>query len=202
MKKRFILALVTLSVFFHGCVVLTVHPLYTSDTNVQNSQLEGKWQDVEGDSIFWEFSAEKDHYYLVQDDGKKGKFDVHLVELDGKYYLDFYPEDLYKALEQDYDEETHCTEGINDFLAWHAVPMHIFAKVEIEENEVRMWFFDPEFIEDLLEQRKIKIKHEKLEEGFLITASSEELQKFVIKYSHVEDAFLDGEPLVIQKIQF
>jgi hypothetical protein len=200
MKKRIILALVAAYALIQGCVVLTVHPLYTADTIVQNALINGNWESVDDDSVFWYFEAEKKRYSLVQDDGKKAKFDVHLVELDGIHYMDFYPEDLYKELEQGDDDKTGCTKGINEFLAWHAVPMHIFAKVEIEENEIRMWFFDPEFIEDLLEQRKIKIKHEKLEDGFLITASSEELQKFVIKYSHVEDAYLDTEPLAIQRI--
>ena len=60
----------------------------------------------------------------------------------------------------------------------HLFPVHTFAKVNIEQN-------------------KIKISHEKSGQNIILTASTGELQKFVVKYGSDEDAFFD--PIILNR---
>ena len=57
------------------------------------------------------------------------------------------------------------------------------------DNEVSIKWLDQDKIEALLKENKIKIKHEKVGFGetILLTASSEELVKFIEKYMSSED---------------
>jgi len=44
-------------------------------------------------------------------------------------------------------------------------------------------------LEKAIAKRKVKIRHQRLEDGIVLTASTEELQKFVLKYA--DEAFSD-----------
>ncbi len=183
--KRVILSICVLGMLALSSCIPTVHPLHSSDTTVENPLLEGHFLDE--DSAQWQFRKEWDHYYLqMNDDGKEAFFFVHLVQLGEYFYLDFFP-DKVDALE------------INEFLLWHLLPVHLFTRVEIREDRIELYFFDPEWLEELLDERKIRIKHEKVTGNYLITASTEELQKFVSKYGHLEEAYVESEPVVLHR---
>jgi len=74
--------------------------------------------------------------------------------------------------------------------------MNTFAKVIIEDDQIGLSMFNGDFLEKLLKQNRIRIKHEKVEDSYVLTASSKELQKFVLKYAEDEDAFPEPEMLV------
>ncbi len=59
-------------------------------------------------------------------------------------------------------------------------------------------FFDPSYLEELIDEDRIKISHIRHDNGILLTAGTRELQKFVIKYGDEEDAIL--EPDVFKRI--
>ncbi len=184
MKRVILIVSIIVMLIVSGCIP-SVHPLYSSDTLAENPLLEGTFMDEE--MVRWEFRKEFDHYYLyMNEDGKEAFFFVHLVQLGDYFYLDFYP-DKVDALE------------INEFLLWHLLPVHLFARIEIHADNLELYFFDPEWLEDLLDERKIRIKHEKVTGNYLITASTEELQKFVTKYGHLEEAYVESEPIVLNR---
>ena len=62
------------------------------------------------------------------------------------------------------------------------VPVHIFGKIEITDDNLIFYWFDPDYFADLIEQNKVKISHIDNDGEILITASTDELQKFVKKY--------------------
>jgi hypothetical protein len=179
--KFFIGAMVLL---LSGCIP-SVHPLYSDDVLRENTHLIGAWSEEEDDR--WSFEEDGDGYYLTHYDGKNyGYFEVYLVQLGNNYYFDFYPDHLDKSFT--INQET----VINDMLGWHLLPVHTFAKVNIEKDKLVIWMFDPDWLDDLLDKRMIRIKHEThQEDGHLITASTQELQKFVIKYGDLDEAFVD-----------
>ena len=82
-----------LSLILGGCIPLTLslHPLYTDDTVVYDEKLIGKW--MGGDEI-WQFSkaGEKEYELRVLMSEKEGRFEAHLLELEGNMYLDLYPD--------------------------------------------------------------------------------------------------------------
>ncbi len=82
-------------------------------------------------------------------------------------------------------------------LGFHLFPVHTFAKVNIKQNNNIIEQFDINFLEELIEQNKIKISHEKSGQNIILTASTGELQKFVVKYASDEDAFFD--PIILNR---
>lgn len=191
----------------NGCIP-SLQPIYTADKLVMLNGLPGNWQeDKAKDSQDgntkkqgnWSFRQGKGKNYLLvheDQDGRKAAFDVHVVKLGSHFFMDFFPGDM--------PEETTASSGsivtkqweINDFLSYHLLPVHTFAKVEMSGKVLKISMFDPQFLEKLLERQQIRIKHEKTENGYLLTASSSDLQKFAEKYATEKEAFLD-DPIVL-----
>jgi hypothetical protein len=107
-----------------------------------------------------------------------GKF----VQLDEDYYLDLYPFDVFDV----------------DFRSSHLLPVHTFSKIDLEEDSISINLFRDSWIEDQIRDNRVRIKHEKLEEGILITASTEELQQFIKKYGNVTEAYRD--PITLNRV--
>jgi len=188
-KHAFIVAGLFL-LFLSGCIP-SIHPLYTEEDIVFKPELLGSWN--EGDAK-WVFEQRGENAYLLKYYEKENffietstysDFDVTLVKLGDEYYLDFYP-------------------GENDQLDFSSLlistllPVHIFAKVDFVDEGVEISFFDLDWLEELLNENRIRIAHEKTSEYFVLTASTEELQKFVTKYSDVKDAYND--PSLLERI--
>lgn len=174
--------------FLSGCIP-SIHKLYHEKDLLFKSELLGNWEDDNSDWIF-EANAEQNGYMLTYiedrtifaDSGTRSEFDVHLVKLGGSYFIDLYPGD-----------NDHLELGF--LLTVTLFPVHIFAKVEFLDQKVLIRFFDPGWLEDLLEEGRIQIAHEDIEDGFVLSASTDELQKFVTKYANTDEAFLDAEVL-------
>jgi hypothetical protein len=202
--KMFLISAVILLSLISGCTVLSFYPLYTDDVLIRNDKIIGKWETIEGgfgssDTLVWEIifndkkwikkhnnpfdrgSREEPNkfayslfLYNAANPERKTEFQMHIVELDGKSYIDFFPEQW---------------DADNTILGFHLMGVHTFAKVNIENDSIVINWFDSEWFANKLENNKIHIKHEKNSANILLTAKPKELQKFVSKYSADEDAF-------------
>ncbi|MCB0520294.1 MAG: hypothetical protein H6577_08750 [Lewinellaceae bacterium] len=205
MKKY--LVLFALAVFFilQGCIP-SLHPIYTTDKLVEVKELPGLWtesgngqvtyKNSEGKPESWNFNDQGDKSYELihtDDQGRKAVFEVHVIKLDRYYFMDFYPTESAEEGEPVIAD----VYKMNDMEQMHLLPVHTFAKLEISPTELKISMFDPDFLKKLLENQQIRIKHEKTESGFVLTASPEELQKFVAKYADVKEAFLP-DPTVLK----
>lgn len=185
MKPKKVLNVIgVLVLFFTGCIP-SIHGLYTEDDLDFKEILLGSW--VDNDENTWEFSTTTNRNYILKytegkmmsDDMVNGYFISHLVKLGEHYFLDLYPDDN-NQLE------------MPSLLINTLLPVHIFARVEFYDDEVVVRFFNPDRLKELLEEGSIRIKHEETDELFVLTASTEELQRFVVKYANDEDAFVDS----------
>lgn len=159
--------------------IISIHPLYTDDVITYNPTLEGNWiqGDPEGQNdeyLVWEFTKAKKGYKLIRYN-KIDTFQYHavLVQLGEHYFMDFYRE-----------VPDGCQDDIANFL-----PTHNFLKVKIEGNMFRLEYFDDDYLKRLFKERKIRIKHEKVNGDIVLTANSKELQQFMIKYADDKRAF-------------
>ena len=148
--------------------------------NKQNSPL-GKKSHQETNRYTYSLSL---HYHSSPEE--KAEFQLHLVKLGGKTYVDFYP------VEWDID---------NPILSFHLMGVHTFAKAEINEDFININWFDAEWFEQKMEENRIRIKHEKNKNNILLTAKPKDLQKFVIKYSDNEKAFDEGNKVELKPIR-
>ncbi len=179
-RRIFLIALI--AAFLQSCIP-SIHPLYTDDTLVFRQDLVGLFSDVnetwseEGSE--WVFKQSKDGkgYDLTVKDGEATKqFDVHMVKLGQHYFLDFFSS----------SKETH--ESAIFALAPN-FPAHTFAKIIFTDKGFELRQFNPDWLEKLFKEKKIRLKHEVNSEGTVIlTAPSRDLQKFVAKYADNEEA--------------
>lgn len=197
--KNIVLTLITI-LFLSSCVVKSLNPFFTKKSISFDERFIGKWEDknkgvwtvipfakiiTEENSIekmkedeLQLYNTYKNSYYI----GRKYKEKETLYmatpfKINGQTFLDFYP--------------IKHQEGIDNLLESHIVYSHSLVKYDVTDNgKIEVRWLDEDKIEDLFKKKKIKIKHKKigiLEDKYLLTASSEELEKFIKKYINSDD---------------
>ena len=207
MKKH----LVFVFILFNACVP-SIHPLYHVEDLVSEDRILGKWGQKEDPGEAWDvreaWTFEKlpgkknflgteskesvyPGYLLTIDEGNApAKFEARILQLDGQLFMDMYPWNEYNY--------NQIEEIENDWLKMHLYPVHTFARIRFEGESLIIEPFNPDFITDLLERNKIRISHEEVDGSFILTAGTDELQKFVIKFGREQEAYID--PGVFSKL--
>jgi hypothetical protein len=202
--KSFSLVLI-LALLLSSCVVKSLHAFYTPDIVYFEQKFIGNWLDSEKanwtilpfkDVILNESHKEnasqldKDDLKLYNNykngyvvyfekDSTKSTFLAIPFKINNQLFLDFTP------IEDHESEQTH-----NDLYKMHLVNTHSLAKLDINSKDsASIKWLDEDKLKALLDGDKIKIKHEKVgfDETVLLTASSDELVKFIEKYMNSED---------------
>jgi hypothetical protein len=198
MKSLSIAMMALIALLFQGCIVKSIHPFFAEKDVVFKSELLSTWVDQDGGK--WEIKPfkEKPNSYkmLFRKDGKEAVFLAHLFQLEEELYLDFLP-------------LSSSEEGI-DLFNLHLLPSHSVAKVSmINSGEVMIKWFNEEWLSTLFKHNRIKIAHEVIldeapkdedDKTYVLTASTEELQKFLVKYGNEDSAF-DGDNTVWLKLK-
>jgi hypothetical protein len=200
MNYRIVIIIGVLALLAGSCIP-SLFPLYTEKDLIEDDRVVGTWDGGENgiwiieklehhpDASFLEpdwTEADEDsdtrniHYRLTVREFHEGdtlevRFIMHLLVLDGKMYANYFPDEY----------ELH-----HDFLSWHMIEANNFSRIELGTDFMSLRFFDPSYLEQLIDQNRIKISHVRHDSGILITARTRELQKFVIKYSDEEDCLL------------
>lgn len=197
MKKTIIVAIVILVATLQGCIVKSVHPFFKESDVVYKKQLEGDWTD--GDKNHWRIHQNpyKPNSYELHfaKNGREVSLLGHLFMIDGEMYLDMMPV-------SDNSEEALIFD-------LHLVPTHSIARVAtLNEKEVIIKWFNEEWLREMFASNRIKISHEIIldenpkskEDGmYLLTASTDELQKFVAKYGDDDAAYDDDLKLQLTR---
>lgn len=168
--KKIILLFTFAALLITSCIP-SVHPLITEDIEIQFDEVVGLY---EVDDEFWKFekSPDKDRSVYVMKTGETrddmfSRYYVHFGKLNNMIFADFYP-----------IEPPDSEMGAPDFIA-----MHTFAKVELQDEKLSLRYSDMDELKKLFREGKVRLKHEKMENGdILITASSKQLQKFIAQH--------------------
>lgn len=166
-----------------GCIP-SLHSLYTEQDLIFDASLVGEWADRDGKET-WTFTkiGEKAYTLLYVDEkGKKGEFDVRLLRVGDRRFLDLYP------AEPDLQQ--------NDFYKSYLLRVHTFMRVEQQDDVLQMAYIKPDWIKTCLEEHPDAIKHEKVYGGVLLTAQPKELQAFLTKHDKTADAWDQCSPLI------
>lgn len=201
MKSKSVILSSLLIVFLSGCMVFSFYPLYTEEDLFPNDLLVGEW--VDADSITWQFDfnyfgkpvlENRDSTAFIlrmkekdSQEFSKQEFLVRVIELGGHYFLDFYVEEYLK--------ENDLT-----FFDLHLMPVHTFAKLELDGDDAKISWFSGVWLEELIEQNRTHIRHENNGTHILLTAKPQELQEFVLRYVNAPDAFDDGLSASLHRI--
>ena len=195
MKKHIlIVAVIMLVTTLSGCLS-TLHPLFTEKDLVYDTRLLGSWRVGDGnDTAFIERGtaasfaqlseplrrlANKAYVVTFRDDKETVKYYAFLTRLGKELYLDYFPfEDAHQL---QYDA----------FYKQHLVKMHTFYRIRFnDDRSFEVSQFDEGFLEQLIKNKQIRIRHEIRFDGtYVITAPTEELQQYVLKYNDVPEAY-------------
>ena len=197
MKKTGLTATLFLAAILLGGCLSTIHPIFTDKDLVLETRLLGNWEKGKDNSRVTyrhptaaelkTFSpglqAQAAKIYVLEEINAKGgiqTFNYAFIVKLGKYnYVDIYP------------GETTAEQSANDFFAAHYTPMHSIYRIQSKDrNSFSMQQLDGGYLEKLIRNKQIRIKHEVMEDGgFVITAPTGELQQYLIKYGDVPEAY-------------
>jgi len=169
-----------LAALLGGCVpVMSLHPLFTEETLVFDEKLLGTWVDDSNETT-WQFGnsnkSDKAYEFIFTDNDGKGSFVALLVKLQKNLFLDIYPDKL------------PCDEKDPNKVEWmyntlFFMPVHTFIKINGIEPELKLQLTDDDELKKLLKENPNAVEHTSTEDKFVLTASTEELQAFVVKYA-------------------
>lgn len=171
-----------------GCITLSVYPYYTSKDVIFDSALLGDWIEEGETNAYgqvWTFEKINERAYrftVSGTDKEKFEFDAHLFKLKGHTFLD--------CLRRDREPD--------DFT----VPGHFLLRVDRLQPMLEVHALDYEWLDELIEKNPKAIRHALIpkagangneSEDLVLTASTAELQKFILKHVQDEDAWVDLE---------
>jgi len=219
MKKIFVYTAISGLLLMSSCLVSSLHPFFKPKDKIYEPAMVGAW--IDSDSCIWTIEADitkeliwgekktdsntqvtytessigKDimdsTYNIVyyEDEHAKAELIGTLFQLNGVSYVDFVPD----------PDAKHSS---SEVTGWHHIPVHTLARVKISEDSILLYWFGDEWLNELFEQNRIRIKHETVEsldyDRHVLTASTDELQKFIKKYANNPKTGIDVERIFAQ----
>jgi ABC-type uncharacterized transport system ATPase subunit len=179
-----------------GCLT-TLHPIFTGKDLITDQRLIGNWEKAKDKTIVIyrqpnanelnnlspALQSEAGKIYMLDEKDEQGNIRstnyAFMIKLGKYYYMDYYP-----ASEKE-------RQLADNFFAAHYIPMHSIYRIEFKNNNsFNVQRLDGGYLEKLIKNKQIRIRHEVMEDGgILITAPTEELQQYLIKYSDVPEAY-------------
>lgn len=210
MKNRFI-ALGIMLLILMGCMVTSLHPLYTPDDIVTIDGLTGEFFSPE-DQCIWNFkpafladsllaTEQKDslqvrdipgkatpkHYYKVDYQENEStppcQLIIHFTQIGDQLFADIFPDDR--------------PQEDNSLYLLHLIPTHSFARVTLTDTTIKFHWFDDGWLEKKIKSKSIIIPHESIDNKMLLTAETQTLRAFVSKYGKLEDAY--GMEIILER---
>lgn len=199
MKKVSILLAITFLVIFLSSCLKTLHPIFTLKDIVYEPKLLGTWktedQGTNGLAIITNLSTDhsielpekisaiKQKGYLIsyqdEEGNPKEQYIAFLARIGSHLYFDYFPAEK---------KESNIADV---FFISHFVKMHTSYRVDISKTgSFELSQLDESYVTKLIDEKKIRIKHEKdADDNTVITASTEELQQYLLKYGNEPSAY-------------
>ena len=191
--------------------ITSLQPLVTKNTAVIDSRLTGTWnsdgQDYTIQKAF-ESNFYKEHKkdltgpsfkrdsilfsksYVIHYIKNKIEYDLYgsMIQLNGEYFMNFTNADLK-------EDDSSSTIGEMEVCPTCLLESYTIARIRFSNsNTMKLDFIDGDFLYKQINAGRMKLKHEtdELYDTFLITASTNELQQFILKYGK-DDRFFNKE---------
>lgn len=181
-------------------MIIEVEPLVTSKIarELKKGMTKENGDILKGESKTDSLLYLKSYAFNFEKKGISHHMLSNFIRLNGELFIDIKPIVAYENDTPAFSDKS--TEIMNPGLK----ETHSFAKVIFQSNkQLQLKFLSPGFIEEQLKQQRIAIKHEKDEMtgNYLITASSSDLQQFLIKYGKDERLYSKENNIILGKIK-
>jgi hypothetical protein len=209
MKVLKTILFLALFLVIQSCIVKSIQPFYTSEAISFEPSLLGKFTDNKKGN--WEILSFKQAFEKDSPDPKKYSKD----DLDAlKKYKDAYvinqtkndkeatflvvPFKVENHIFLDFTPIAYDDSDSNPLALQHLLKTHSVAKLnKHKDGVIELQWLDEKPIEELLKKEQLKLKHERVgvDETLVLTASSEELHQFLVKFvkSNLENKWNDSE---------
>jgi hypothetical protein len=188
--KLKVIAFYLLAVALGGCAppVQSVYPLFSKNELIFDSNLVGLWKATDS-NMTAQFSQIEDQnackinaYKLIivgtENDGNQGNFLAGLGELQGNLFLEIYPDTSHT-----YDNQE------SGFHKQHLLGMYSFMRIEQIDPNLKIALMDYDKVSKIIKADPNVLRHEFANDKLILTASTEDLQEFVVEYGiNVDDA--------------
>ena len=171
-----------------GCAPNTIHPIYTDQDLIFDPALLGMWVDPDSPDESLQFTAAgSKSYRLVNSDsnGVRGSFHAHLAAVAGHTFINVYPEEPDTAA--------------NEYYRSRLILTHAFLLVDSIAPALQIRAMESDWLREYLAQHPDAIGHVEVDGVILITAPTEDLQRFVLQHIATEGAFSDPTRLIRQE---
>jgi hypothetical protein len=186
MKKSLLVLSAAAAAFLTGCIVTSVSPYYTDKDLVFEPALVGDWVKAQsdGNDEVWKFdkSGDRAYRFTLIETQKATVMETHAFKLDGQLFLDVF------SLNQEVD----------------VIPPHYLLKVTQLRPTLKFSQLDNGNLRSLLAKEPGAIAHHLLKTGdnpddvrVVLTASTAELQKFILKHLKTNDVW--GEEMELRR---
>lgn len=152
-----------------GCVP-TLNPAFTQKDLIHDPSLVGTWS-APNSAEMWKFEYLGNQQYRLtytNKEGETGRFLAHLADVKGVRFLDLFPEET--------------DNGKVAFYKFHLVPIHTVYRLKTTDQGLRLAGIDYAWLDRHLKSHPDAIQHGKFHGRRLITASTEELQAFLVEH--------------------
>jgi len=190
MKKHNLIAILGAAALLCSCIP-SVNPFYTDKDIVFDPCLLGSWQekDKPDQPDVWKFESATNKIYaltITEKEGKQGKFAAHLFKLKQEFFLDLVPADCNYATNQ------------ADLVAFSMFPGHLLVRVPRIEPELKLAFFDFDWLQKFLEKHPKALAHHREDDRIILTADTGDLQRFVLRHLGQDELFKAPDTMVRQ----
>ncbi len=172
-----VLAVVALAVVAAECMipwVQSLYPLAPESDSVFEQSLVGTWIQKGGDTWTFQRSGDRGYDLVVTEKGSPAKFDAHLVRLGEFLFLDTAPGDS----------------GItNLFYILHLAPTHTISRTWLRGDILLLAPLADEWLKEMMDQSRVNISNVRVHDHIILTATTEELRKFVVEHADNPQAF-------------
>ena len=180
---RFAAAIISLLVMSACGPLLSLNPLWDEGHAVSEPALTGTWisGDDDNEIITIAESGRNGYRMTYIDDDSSSRYEVHAVRLEGRLFLDLYPDGA--ALGKRLEGEVYLP----------VIPTHFFLRAVLEGDRLELAALDDEGIANKLERGEIEVPLLKLEDGVLLTAQTDRIQDLVVRFVDDADLWSDTE---------
>ncbi|HOP06756.1 MAG TPA: hypothetical protein PLF13_05625 [candidate division Zixibacteria bacterium] len=164
-----------------GCIPLSINPLYQDGEVISIEGIEGLWV-IEGTSDWIRFQVDTlDPGYILtmsEDDESTSVFEARPVRVGDMLMIDLFPAEP--------TEET-----LGEFYQGHLVPVHSFYRIDEVGTRLGISTLEYDWLTSILTDHPDEIAHIWAEEVPILTASTKEIQAFLLKYAVDHDAWTE-----------
>jgi len=162
-----------------GCVP-SLHPLYIEQDLVYEPNLIGLWTYESGESVeLSKLDVNKYQVVYSRPEGGAATFVGHLMKIDGSMFMDLFPKHPIQ----------HLNPEMNSVYRSGFIPVHSFVHVVQIEPTLQVRMLNISWLHKITKEDPQAIRHEKIGSDIVLTASTSELQAFLLKHLKTKGAF-------------